>query len=167
MEILKSFGFEPVLLVAQIVNFLIIFFLLKRFLYKPVLDVLKKRKDLATDTVTQAEKTQKTLEKTLEEEKKILNKASEEAKKYLTDAKNQSLEVSKEIEEESRKQAEKILLEAKAQIEQESKDAEGRLSKKVSELAKVMISKSLEDSFSEKEQNEITKKALSKLEKVK
>ena len=41
MEILKTFGVDPIFLGAQIVNFLIIFYLLKRFLYKPVLGCLK------------------------------------------------------------------------------------------------------------------------------
>ena len=167
MEILKNFGFEPVLLVAQIINFLIIFFLLKRFLYKPVLDVLKKRKDIAAESIKQAEETQKTLEKTIDQEKKILSKASLEAKTLLEDARNQSTVVTRELEEESRKQAEKILLETRAQIEQDSKDAENRLSQKVSELAQAMISKSLADSLSAKEQKEIALKALSKINKSK
>ncbi|MBU2632677.1 F0F1 ATP synthase subunit B, partial [Patescibacteria group bacterium] len=45
MEIVKQFGLDPVLLVAQIVNFLILLFILKKLLYKPVLELLKKRED--------------------------------------------------------------------------------------------------------------------------
>src|SRR5207247_1964428 len=45
MDVLHNFDIEWPLLVAQIVNFLIIFYLLKRFLYKPIFTVLKKRAD--------------------------------------------------------------------------------------------------------------------------
>ena len=55
MEIIKNFGVEPVLLVAQIINFLIILFILKKFLYKPVLDTLKKREDSIKEGLKQAE----------------------------------------------------------------------------------------------------------------
>jgi len=44
MEILKEFGIQPTLLLAQIVNFLIILFVLKKFFYKPIIKVLDARK---------------------------------------------------------------------------------------------------------------------------
>ena len=75
MEILKNLGFDPVMLAAQIVNFLIILYLLKRFLYKPILEMLKKREDSIKEGLKQAEEARITLEKTLQEEKKILSKA--------------------------------------------------------------------------------------------
>ena len=45
MELLKDFGFDPILLTAQIINFLIVLVVLKKFMYKPVLDMLKKREN--------------------------------------------------------------------------------------------------------------------------
>ena len=51
---------------AQIVNFLILVWLLKRFLYKPVLTVMNKRQQKIKDELEQAA----TLAKTAEKEKK-------------------------------------------------------------------------------------------------
>src|SRR5437870_10658982 len=55
MEILKNFGFEPILFIAQIVNFVIIYLILKKFLYKPVLKLLKDRKQTIAGGLKQAE----------------------------------------------------------------------------------------------------------------
>ena len=55
MEILENFGLNPMLLIAQIVNFLIVLFILKKFLYKPVLEMLKKRQTTIKDGLKQAE----------------------------------------------------------------------------------------------------------------
>ena len=77
MDFLKNLGFDPVMLGAQILNFLIIFFLLKRFLYKPVLDMIKKREDVIKEGLKQSEEAKLNLEKTLLEEKRILTKAQE------------------------------------------------------------------------------------------
>ena len=44
MDFLNDFGVKPVLLAAQAVNFFILLFILKRFLYKPILGMLEKRK---------------------------------------------------------------------------------------------------------------------------
>lgn len=166
MEILKNFGFDPVILTAQIVNFLIILYLLKRFMYKPVLEMLRKRKESIAEGIKQTEQARETLEKAMLEEKKILEKAKLEAVAIIDNAKTASLEVSKEIEENAKTQAENIMLEAKTQIDQESKEVERKLIDKVTRLAEDILRKSLEGIFSEKEQKEIAQRALKKFKKI-
>jgi len=166
MEILKTFGLDPILLGAQIINFLIIFYLLKRFLYKPVLGMLKSREDKIKEGMKQAEEARLTLEKTIDEEKKILSKAHDEAKSLIDDAKIQALEVAKEVEENTKKQAEKILIDAKAQIEQDAKRMETELGEKISVLAKDMLTKSLQGTIGEKEQKQIVEKAVKNIKKA-
>ena len=166
MEILKNFGFDPIMLVAQIVNFLIIFYLLKRFLYKPVLAMLKKRSDAIQEGIKQAEQARITVVKTLEQEKKILLKAKDEARQIVEDSRLAAVEITHGIEENSKTQTEKMLSEAILRIEQESKETERRLSEKVSVLAADMLAKSLEGIFGDKEQKQIVKKALKQIKKI-
>lgn len=154
------------MLAAQIVNFLIILYLLKRFLYKPVLEMLKKRSDAIQEGIKQAEEARITLEKTLEEEKKILLKAKDEAKQVMEDSKLAAVAIAREIEENSKTQTEKMLSEAMLKIEQESKETEHKLSEKVSVLAQDMLTKSLEGIFGDKEQKQIVEKALKQIKKV-
>jgi len=165
MDILKNFGVDPVMVGAQIVNFLIIFYLLKKFLYKPVLGMLKKRADKIEEGLKQAEESRVSLEKTLDEEKKILVKAQEEARAIIEESRSQAVVVSQQIEEDTRKQADRILKEAKEQIDQESKDTERKLSEKVSVLAEGMLTKSLEGFFGEKEQKQIASKIVKQIKK--
>lgn len=166
MDFFKNLGFDPVMLGAQILNFLIIFYLLKRFMYKPVLDMLKKREDAIKEGVKQAEDSKKALENALLEEKKILVKAQDEAKKIIEDSKLAAIETSREIEDNTKKETERMLLEAKAQIEQESKNVEAKLSEKISILAADMLTKSLSGMFGEKEQKQIVNKALKEIKKA-
>lgn len=163
MEIIKNFGFDPVLLGAQIVNFLIILYFLRRFLYKPVFDVIKKRETTIKEGLVKAEEAQKMLEKSLEEERKILKKAQSSATKIIEDAKNQAIEMAKQTEEETKKQTEKLIKEAKNEITQETKHAEQQLSSHVSTLAVEILQKTMQELFSDKEQEEIMMKAIKKL----
>jgi F-type H+-transporting ATPase subunit b len=165
MEIIKNFGIEPVLLIAQIVNFLIIAFILKKLLYKPVLEVLKKRKDVIKEGLNQAEESKLALEKALEEEKKILKKAQDQARKILDDAKNQSSLAAMEIEEKSRAQSEKILEEGRKQIEEEVKIAEKRLTQNINKLSMDILEKSLKETFTGKDQEKLIDKALKEIVK--
>ncbi len=165
MAIFNNFEFDPILLIAQIVNLLIILFLLKKFLYKPVLDMLKKRKDDIEKGVRDAEEGRLTLEKALEEEKKILRKAQEQSKKIIDDASTQAVLIANDIEQNSRKQAEKILADTKIQIAQESKEAEKRLAQDVSKLSIEFLSTSLKEIFGEKEEKLIIEKTIKRLKK--
>src|SRR5260221_439051 len=118
MEILKNFGFDPVLLSAQIVNFLIILFLLRRFFYKPLLALLKDRETTIKEGLEKAEEGRKLLEKALEEEKTILRNAQKQASSILEDAKNQAKAIASESEENAKKRTEKLIDEARLQIAQ-------------------------------------------------
>lgn len=165
MELIQNFGIDPKMLTAQVINFLVILYLLRRFLYKPVLDLLEKRKKLVQEGVENAQKAQVLLDKTIEEEKTILKKAQEEGKKLVNEARNQQVEIIAETEKITKKQAETILAEARLQIAFEAKETEKRLASRVSELAILFLQKSLTGAFGEKEQDEIMKNAMKKMKK--
>ncbi|HKC14652.1 MAG TPA: F0F1 ATP synthase subunit B [Patescibacteria group bacterium] len=165
MEIIKNFGLDPYLFGAQVINFLIVLYLLKRFLYKPVLGILKKREEEIREGLKQAEESRILLEKTLEKEKEILRKARESAKQTIDDAKAQSNTILIQAEDNSRKQAEKIILQAREQIELETKEAENRLASRISSLSIEFLKSALKGIFSEKEEKEILEKAMKQLRK--
>ncbi|MDO8658670.1 MAG: F0F1 ATP synthase subunit B [Candidatus Levybacteria bacterium] len=163
MEIIKNFGVDPVYLGAQIINFVIILYFLRRFLYKPVFEMLKKREREIKEGLEKTEEVRKLLEKTIEDEKNILKKAQNQATKIIDDAKNEAMEIQKATEEFAKKQSEKIIIEAREQIFRETKEAEERLTAHVSKLAVVFLQKALIELFSPKEQEEIMSKAIKKL----
>ncbi len=75
MDILNEFGIKPILLAAQVVNFLILLYILKRFLYKPILKVLNERKNKIADSLKNAEEIERKLVEISEEEQKRIAKA--------------------------------------------------------------------------------------------
>ena len=59
MDILSQFGVKPILLAAQVVNFLILLFILKKFLYGPILKVLSERRKKIEDSLKNVEEIEK------------------------------------------------------------------------------------------------------------
>lgn len=165
MEIVKNFGLNPVLLGAQIVNFLIVFFILKKVLYKPVLEVLKKRQTTIKEGLRAAEEARIKLEKVVVEEKNILRQAQLQSKKIIEDATEESVEIARRINEETKKQTEKLLNDTREQISRESIETEKRLASSTSKLAITILEKALKDFFSPKEQKEVIANALKKIKK--
>ena len=163
MEILKNFGVDPILLGAQILNILLLFFLLKKFLYKPLLKMMHDRKLRIEEGLTFTQDAEKRLTKIKEEETKILKAAQTQAQKMLTETKKQTATLLKEAEEHSRTQTEKMIKDAHSKIAEESKEAEQRIAKKVSLLAMEYLRKSVSQLFDEKEQKEIMARAVKEL----
>lgn len=160
MEIVDHFGLDPYLFGAQVINFLIIFYLLKRFLYKPVLEILRKREKEIAEGLKQAEEGKILLEKAQEKEKEILVKARGEAKEIIEEAKNQGLTLGKQIEDNAKIEAQRIILEAQSQIEENRKETEKKLVSQVSSISIEYLKRALSNIFSESEQKEILQKAV-------
>lgn len=165
MEIFGTFGIEPSLILAQIVNFLVILYILKRFLYKPLFTILKKREDLVKESVQKADESNKALENAQKEERKIIAKAQETAKQIISEAKEQANDIVKRAEDNAKNQSDKMINDAKVQINLETQKAESELNKYVSQLSLEMLKKSLENVFTEKEQKEIVAKATKEMQK--
>ncbi|HVF69376.1 MAG TPA: F0F1 ATP synthase subunit B [Xanthomonadales bacterium] len=163
MEILKNFGFEWTLFAAQIVNFLIIFWLLKKFLYKPVLKLLGERKKKIEDGLKNAEKAEKLLAETVQREEEILKKAQSEAKKLLDEARTQRETMLIQSEAETKKQVAKMISDARDQIQFEATGASKKLEIQVSKLAIEFLEKSLKGLFGDKEQEIVMRSALKKI----
>jgi len=90
MEILEDFGVEPILLLAQVVNFVILLYILKRFLYKPILKVLEERKKRIETSVKQSEEMQKRFDEITKKQTEILDKTKAESEQIIEGAKNEA-----------------------------------------------------------------------------
>lgn len=86
MDFLKDFGVDPRLLAAQVVNFLLLLFILKKLLYGPLLKVLEERKQKIAQSLKQAEEIEVRLQKTEEDREKSLEEATLEAQKIVNEA---------------------------------------------------------------------------------
>lgn len=165
MEIFKTFGIDPIIIAAQIVNFLIILYILKRFAYKPIFTLFKQREELVKESIKKAEDATKALEKAEKQEKEIVKNARTAAEQLLRDAKENSSDMIKAAEEEARKVTQQMIADAKEQIALETKHAQEQLSKHVSELSVELLKKSLGNVFTEKEQSAVVAKAVKDLKK--
>ena len=165
MEILHTFGLDPYLLLAQIVNFLIILYVLKRFLYPPLFKVFKKREELVKESIQKAEENEKILEKTKNLEKEVIQKAKITADEIIEEAHEQAADIMKKADEDTKQKTDKMLKDARAQIELESSEAKKQLNNYVMDLSLELLKKTLANIFSSKEQSEIVDRALKEMQK--
>ncbi|MFA5714577.1 MAG: F0F1 ATP synthase subunit B [Candidatus Paceibacterota bacterium] len=150
-------------LVGQIVNFAILFFVLKAFVYKPFLNLLKTRREKIEEGVNKSveaderlsklgEMKNKMEEKNEEERRAVLIKAEEEAKKRLDESAKKAEKEKDDILAKARKEAEDIK-------EKEKEEAK----KKTIENAFSLAEKLLRETVDEKKGKKVTEEFLNKL----
>ena len=163
MEILNEFGFDIKLFAAQIVNFLVIAFIFKKFLYKPILATLKKRKELIAKGLKDAQKASEALENAEEQKNKILNTASKESERILNEAKQQSQVTREEIINAAKTDVEKLMIQTRLQIKQEHENFMKDVKSTSLEMSRVILSEAVRELFDKKEQEILIKKGLTRL----
>ena len=82
-ELLNKLGIDYKLLIAQIINFLVLLFVLWKFAYGPILAILEKRQKKIEKGLADAEAAEKRLEESEKKQKEVLRKARTEAKEIV------------------------------------------------------------------------------------
>lgn len=113
---MDKLGIEPSLLLAQVVNFTIIVFVLTKLLYKPILAALEKRRKEIEEGLALTEKMRIEDEKLKEKRAKLLDQAREEAQAIIAEAKKQAKEQERLIVEEANLESRAIVEKGRAEV---------------------------------------------------
>ena len=163
MEIFEQFGFDWRLFAAQVVNFLVIAYIFKRFLYKPLLDVLSKRNQAIKKGLKDAENAAKASEQAENEKEEILKKASIEADRILSEAKEQAQQSREEIMNQAKLDIEKMMTQTKEAIALEKENFKKEAKDLSLTLSQTLMQNVIVGLFDKKESDVLTKKAITKL----
>ena len=110
-----SFG----LLIWTVVAFLVVFFILKKFAWKPILSSLKAREEGIADALATAEKVKAEMAQLKNENEALLAKAREERAQMLKEARDTKDKIINEAKDQAKLEANKIITDAQAAIEQQ------------------------------------------------
>jgi F-type H+-transporting ATPase subunit b len=117
--IVKTFGIDWPMLIAQAINFLIVALVIWKFAFKNILSTIKEREKQIADSLVNADKIKLELEETEKQQQETLQEASLAAKKTISSAQEQAKAFIESQKEDARKQAEEIISKAKVAMEQE------------------------------------------------
>ncbi len=158
-ELLSKLGIDWKLLIAQIINFLVLLFVLYKFAYGPVLAMLDKRTKKIEQGLKDADEAHKKLAESEEKQKEILRKARTEAKDIVEKAHLQAEKSKSEIAGEAKKQSDKIIANAKDQIEQEKNKMITEVKSEIGSLVVAATEKIIGEKIDEKKDKELIEKA--------
>ena len=106
-NITTRFGVTKELFISQLIAFLVVAFLLKKFAYQPVLTMLEERRQRIAEGMENAEKIKVELANTEAARKKVMEDANATANKMIEEARAVAAQVQ---EKESQKVKEKVII---------------------------------------------------------
>lgn len=162
-KILADFGVQPILLAAQAVNFFILLFILKRFMYKPLLKVLEERKQKIAQSLKNAEEIELKLQKTEEDREKKLIKATEEAQKIIEEATKNASEIVNEAHVKAATDIEDLVSKAHEQIKMDRDRMQTELRGELADIVAFSMQKITGKVLTKKDQQGLVRDTIKKL----
>jgi F-type H+-transporting ATPase subunit b len=163
MKIFTAFGLDIRILIAQLVNFGILFFLLWKFGYKPMLKLLEDRKNKIESGLENAARAEEKLKEIGEEEKKVLVEAKKEAAKILDDARLMAEESRKKNIEKTKEEIGQLINQEKENMRQEKAEILKSINHEVADLVTAAVEKVMAEKMTGAKDEELIKKAIGKL----
>ena len=108
-----TFGWNVWLFLSQVVSFVIVAFLLRRFAYKPILTVLEERRQRIAEGLLNADKIKQQLAEAEQRYQEILAKGNGEAQKMIDEARASAGVIAERKQQEAIAAAEQILAKAR------------------------------------------------------
>lgn len=131
---LGALGLDLKALIIQLVSFVLAFWVLQHWAFKPIVKMMERRRETIEKGVNLGEAMQKEKAEFEKKVAKALADARQEADTVVADAHSQAREAIHEAEEKARQKAEIIINEAQQRIEQDTKRARKQLEKELAQL---------------------------------
>lgn len=144
-EFLDKFGIDWRLLLSQTVNFALILIILRIFVYKPLLSILKERREKIEKGLAQAEESEIRLKEIDQISAQKLKKTDEKCIALLSETDIKKKELEKGLALKAKQKEEETFKKIEAMAENQKKELAAKLQKEAGEIVRSAIAKAIEE----------------------
>lgn len=148
------------LVIWMVVTFLTILFILKKFAWKPILNMIKEREDSIQQSLDAAKKAKEEMAALQANNERILNEAKAERDKLLKEARDMKDSIIAEAKTKAQKEGERLLTSAREAIQNEKMAAITELKNQVATLSLEIAEKILKEELTSQDKQKTLVKAL-------
>ncbi|MBP9761431.1 MAG: F0F1 ATP synthase subunit B [Candidatus Magasanikbacteria bacterium] len=163
IEILSKVGFDWRLALLNLVNFLIIFFLLKKFLFTSIGKKLDERKKMIEKGVEDAKKAKTELQMAEQRAQELIDEAKVAANKLLEQAHDQAKQTGDDMKRKAKEEIELLVMQAKKNIDIDKETMRQELKQETVALVLLVAEKILSQKLDSKKDDAYIKDILATL----
>ncbi len=148
-------GFHVLDMIIMLGFFILLVFLVGKFAWGPVMNMMQKREEYVANEIDAAEKSRADAEKSAKEAAAQLTETKQEAQKIIEDAKSAGIKQEQDIIASAKNEAERIKQSAQEEIQNEKDKALQALQDKVASLSVLIAGKVIEKEISAQDQDQL------------
>ncbi len=133
------------------ISFVVLFFVLKKFAWKPIVGTVNDREQSIKDALASAENAKKEMKNLTADNERILKEARAEREIMIKEARDLKTKMISDAKEEAKVAADKMISQAQEAIKNEKKSAIADLKNQVASLSIEIAEKVVENELSDKE----------------
>jgi len=157
---LEGLGINGPTLIAQVINFLILFGILFVVAYKPIMKMLDERSRKIKDSMEQSELVKEQATRAEEEVKKQLEAAAKDGQEVIARAVKTGEELRQRAQQQARQEAEALIARARVEIQRERDEAVDELRKEFADLTILAAEKVIDRSLDKKVHHQLIDKVM-------
>jgi F-type H+-transporting ATPase subunit b len=154
----------PGLMIWTIICFLIALWVLKRFAFGPIQNMIDTRRERIRESIEEADRAREEARKLLEEHRKLVGKAKADAEEILAEARKMADSQRDRVREETEADRARRLDETKRQIEAETQRALEQIRSEVADLTLIATAKVTGKVLDRDDQRKLIEDAVSELD---
>jgi F-type H+-transporting ATPase subunit b len=162
---LAALGVDPKVFAFQLITFVFVFALLKKFAFKPIGNMLEKRRQTIDDGVRLGQKLEREREKLDQEAAKVTREARHEADRIIANGHKEAREVLRDAEKAANRKADAMMADAELRIHEETEQAKRKLEKDIVALVSEATEAIVGEKVDPKKDAEIIEKVIRKRNK--
>ena len=162
---MENLGIQPISLLLQSINFLLLLLILKKFLYKPILKVLADRKKKIEEGLSYSDKMKSEFEKSEKKRDEILVRARSDGKTIIEEAKRAAKKREEELLEKAQREAQEIIAKGKREIEAMKEDLAKDLRLEAVMIAEKIVEKVIKEALTENTQKALIDRKIKEIAK--
>jgi F-type H+-transporting ATPase subunit b len=148
-KLISEFSFG--LFFWQLLIFIFLVLLLKKFAWKPILDTVNERESSIKDAMSEADKARNEMLAIQESNQKVLKEARAEREALLKDARNTGAEIVAQAKSDAKTEANKIISQAQEAIQNEKRAAVNELKNQVAQISLEIAEKVIDTELANKD----------------
>ena len=165
MDILSTIGFDWHVAVANLVSFLIIFLLLKKFAFGPIKRTIDERKKKISEGLDKAQEAETQIMMANQEKERIVNEAKQEANTIVASSKQRAEEVAQKVRDEAESEKVAIIKEGEKRAQREFDRMQQEIRGQAAELVVAIVQKILVEDLVEKQSKKLSERAVTLMRK--
>lgn len=162
-NIMEGLGIDLKFILAQLINFGLLIFILKKLLYGPILKVLEERRQKISESLADAEKIKRELATISNEKEQILKSARGEGLRIIEESRDLAEKQREELVIKAQKEAKEALDLAQRRLKEEEEAMIDRIRDRITSLAGNLAEKIIDKKLNDTSHHQIIDKQMGEI----